>query len=200
YLGGPLVDGELHGDLILKGYGDPKITVEQWQSFIDALRGKGLTAVDGNLVLDRSLFALPPHDPAAFDREPWKPYNVGPDALLVNLKSLKLTLAPDASGSGVMVRADPPLDVVTLGAPPAASNGDCDEARVHPAIDDHGDRAAIATGGSRCSTIRITCVRCSRPTSALRAGASTARSRSGAYLPVRCRSPCSSRRRSATSS
>jgi D-alanyl-D-alanine carboxypeptidase/D-alanyl-D-alanine-endopeptidase (penicillin-binding protein 4) len=148
YLGGPLVDGELHGDLILKGYGDPKITVEQWQSFIDDLRAKGLQAVDGNLVLDRSLFALPPYDPAAFDREPSKPYNVGPDALLVNFKSLKLTLAPDASGTGVSVRADPPLDVVTLGAPPAASNGDCGEERVSPAIDDRGDRAAIAFRGT----------------------------------------------------
>ena len=29
YLGGPLVNGVLAGDLILKGYGDPKITVEQ---------------------------------------------------------------------------------------------------------------------------------------------------------------------------
>src|SRR5689334_4343913 len=148
YLGGPLVDGELHGDLILKGYGDPKITVEQWQSFIDDLRAKGLKAVDGNLVLDRSLFALPPYDPAAFDREPSKPYNVGPDALLVNFKSLKLTLAPDASGTGVSVRADPPLDVVTLGAPPAASNGDCGETRITPAIDDRGDRAAIAFRGT----------------------------------------------------
>src|SRR5690242_19754518 len=44
YLGGPLVGGELHGDLILKGHGDPKITIEQWQSFIDDLRAKGLAA------------------------------------------------------------------------------------------------------------------------------------------------------------
>jgi len=150
YLGGPLVDGELHGDLILKGYGDPKITVEQWQSFIGELRAKGLATIDGDLVLDRSLFALPPYDPAAFDREPSKPYNVGPDALLVNFKALKLTLAPDATGTGVSVRTDPPLAVVSLGAPPPVSNDDCAEARTHvtPAIDDRGDRAAIAFTGA----------------------------------------------------
>src|SRR6478672_7960198 len=70
YVGGPRIDGALHGDLLLKGYGDPKITVEQWQSFIAQLRAKGLSAVEGDLVLDRSRVALPPHDPAAFDHEP----------------------------------------------------------------------------------------------------------------------------------
>jgi serine-type D-Ala-D-Ala carboxypeptidase/endopeptidase (penicillin-binding protein 4) len=149
YLGGPLVDGELHGDLLLKGYGDPKITVEQWQSFIAQLRGNGLTAVDGDLVLDRSRFALPPHDAGAFDHEPLKPYNVGPDALLVNFKSLRLSLAPDAAGTGVSLHAEPPLDVVTLGAPPPVSNDDCTSGRSHaaPSIDDHGDRAAVVFNG-----------------------------------------------------
>ena len=150
YLGGALVDGELHGDLLLKGYGDPKITVEQWQSFIAQLRAKGLDAVDGDLVLDRSRFALPPHDPGAFDHEPLKPYNVGPDALLVNFKSLKLTLAPGASGKRAALQAEPPLDAVALGAPPALSTDDCTDwrARTAPSIEDHGDRASIVFAGS----------------------------------------------------
>ena len=150
YLGGPLVDGELRGDLVLKGYGDPKITIEQWQSFIAQLREKGLAAIDGNLALDRTHFALPPYDPAAFDHEPLKPYNVGPDALLVNFKSLKLTFAPDAAASGVSVHADPPLAAVALGTPPALGPGECSEWRLRaaPAIEDSGDRAAIRFAGS----------------------------------------------------
>jgi D-alanyl-D-alanine carboxypeptidase/D-alanyl-D-alanine-endopeptidase (penicillin-binding protein 4) len=150
YLGGPLVGGELRGDLILKGYGDPKITVEQWQSFIEALRARGLEAIGGDLALDRSYFALPPHDPAAFDGEPRKPYNVGPDALLVNFKSLKLTLAPDAAATGVEVRAEPPLDAVAIGPPPPLAAGICGDwhAQSAPSIDDRGDRATIVFAGT----------------------------------------------------
>ena len=150
YLGGPLVNGELRGDLILKGYGDPKITVEQWQSFIAELRAKGLIAVDGDLALDRSRFALPPHDPAAFDHEPLKPYNVGPDALLVNFKSLRLTFAPDPAGTGIVVHAEPPLEAVALGAAPAAAAGECNDWRLRaaPSIEDRGDRGAISFGGT----------------------------------------------------
>lgn len=150
YLGGPLVDGELHGDLILKGYGDPKITVEQWQSFIGQLRQNGLNAIDGDLALDRSRFLLPPHDRAAFDHEPLQPYNVGPDALLVNFNSLKLTLAPDAAGESVSVRAEPPLDAVALGTPPTLSADECADwrTRLAPSIEDRGDRAAIVFAGT----------------------------------------------------
>jgi D-alanyl-D-alanine carboxypeptidase/D-alanyl-D-alanine-endopeptidase (penicillin-binding protein 4) len=129
YLGGPLNNGTLEGDLILKGYGDPKITIEQWQSFMAALRAQGLATITGDLVLDRSYFRLAPYNPSAFDGEPLRPYNVGPDALLVNFKSVRFAFAPNAAGDGVDVRIEPPLPQVALGPSPRLSDGDCNDWR-----------------------------------------------------------------------
>jgi len=142
YLGGPLVDGELRGDLILKGYGDPKITIEQWQSFMAQLRSNGLAAVDGDLALDRSRFALPPHDPSAFDHEPLKPYNVGPDALLVNFKTVRFRFVPAADGASVAVIAEPPLPQLAVGAAPAPVDGPCGDWRTSVAATFIAQRAA----------------------------------------------------------
>jgi D-alanyl-D-alanine carboxypeptidase/D-alanyl-D-alanine-endopeptidase (penicillin-binding protein 4) len=125
YLGGELVDGTLHGDLVLKGHGDPKITIEQWQGFMANLRAKGIERIDGDLVLDRSHFGLTGHDPAAFDAEPLRPYNVGPDALLVNFKSVRFAFEPNAAGDAVDLRMEPPLPQVALGPSPALVDGDC---------------------------------------------------------------------------
>jgi serine-type D-Ala-D-Ala carboxypeptidase/endopeptidase (penicillin-binding protein 4) len=125
YLGGPLNEGVLHGDLILKGYGDPKITIEQWQTLMAALRSKGLDRVDGDLALDRSWFKPKPHDPSEFDKEPLKPYNVGPDALLVSFKTVRFVFAPNVAGDAVELRAEPALAEVALGTPPLLDAGDC---------------------------------------------------------------------------
>ncbi len=129
FLGGRLVNGTLHGDLVLKGYGDPKITVEQWQAFMAALRSAGLDRIDGDLALDRSYFAVPEYDPGRFDHEPLKPYNVGPDALLVNFKSVRFVFTPDPAGSAVQVVPEPPLSDVALGPAPSPSPADCGDWR-----------------------------------------------------------------------
>jgi D-alanyl-D-alanine carboxypeptidase/D-alanyl-D-alanine-endopeptidase (penicillin-binding protein 4) len=150
YLDGTLRDGTLDGNLVLKGHGDPKITVEQWQAFVAELRARGLLAIDGDLVLDRSDFALPPHDPAAFDGEPRKPYNVGADALLVNFKAVKFAFAPNAAGTGVDVTMEPAMPNVALGntltLDPAAP---CDDWRdaLGAAFIDRGATAAARFGG-----------------------------------------------------
>ena len=149
YLGGPILNRTLKGDLILKGYGDPKITVEQWQAFMAALRANGLDAIDGDLVLDRSYFLLPIHDPASFDGEPLKPYNVGPDALLVNFKSVRLLFTPDAIAGTVSVNAEPRLDDVMLGPSPALDASDCGDWRsaVGATFVTTADRASVVFAG-----------------------------------------------------
>lgn len=112
YINGELKDGVLQGDLILKGYGDPKFTIEQFWLWLSELRARGLREIHGNLVLDRSYFDLPEHNPAEFDDDPVRAYNVGPDALLVNFNTLRLRYLPD--GEGLKVISEPPLDGVTL--------------------------------------------------------------------------------------
>jgi len=129
WLDGELKDGVLYGNLVLKGYGDPKFTLEQFWLWLRELRARGLREIRGDLVLDRSFFELPPHDPAAFDNDPVRAYNVGPDALLLNFNTLRLRYLPD--GNGMKVISEPPLDGMRLDnrlAPqsaPAAAKDNC---------------------------------------------------------------------------
>ena len=125
YAEGPLIGSTLEGNLVLKGYGDPKITIEQFQVLIAALRAAGIATIRGDLVLDRGYFAPVAHDPAAFDAEPLRPYNVGPDALLVNFKSVRFIFAPNAAVDAVDVRMEPVLANVALHATPRLASGEC---------------------------------------------------------------------------
>jgi D-alanyl-D-alanine carboxypeptidase/D-alanyl-D-alanine-endopeptidase (penicillin-binding protein 4) len=112
WVDGELKDGVLNGNLILKGYGDPKFTIEQFWLWLSELRARGLREIRGDLILDRSYYDLPPHDPGEFDDDPVRAYNVGPDALLINFNTLHLRYMPD--GFGLKVVSEPPLDGVTL--------------------------------------------------------------------------------------
>ena len=102
--------GQLNGNLYLRGSGDPRLALEQFWLLLRQLRTHGVTDIAGDLILDRSAFALPPHDPAEFDNEPLRPYNAGPDALLVNLKSVRLSLHPEPGQKTVEVIPETPSE------------------------------------------------------------------------------------------
>ncbi len=108
WLDGELKEGVLKGNLILKGYGDPKFTIEQFWLWLSELRARGLHDIQGDLILDRSFYDLPAHDPSEFDNDPVRAYNVGPDALLINFNTLRLRYLPN--GNGLTVVTEPPLD------------------------------------------------------------------------------------------
>jgi serine-type D-Ala-D-Ala carboxypeptidase/endopeptidase (penicillin-binding protein 4) len=124
YLDGKLEHGVLDGNLVLKGSGDPDMTLEQFWLWLRDLRSRGLKEIRGNLVLDRSAFQLPPYDPAQFDNDPIRAYNVGPDALLINFNALRLRYTPD--GSKVDVTTEPKLaDTVLDNHVVADDSGNC---------------------------------------------------------------------------
>jgi len=111
---GVLKNDVLTGDLVIKGGGDPKFTLENFWLLLRALRARGVREIRGDLVLDRSFFSIDASDPGRFDGDPTQPYNTPPDALLVNFKSFALTFTPDAETRSVRISVDPPLPQVQI--------------------------------------------------------------------------------------
>lgn len=109
YFTGPLKDGVLDGSVAIKGSGDPKLVLERVWLMLRRLQQIGVREIRGDFVLDRSAFVLPETSPADFDGEAHRPYNVRPDALLLNYKSYTLTLLPDLARQVATVAVEPPL-------------------------------------------------------------------------------------------
>ena len=107
FLGGPLRDGRLDGDLYIKGFGDPYLVIERYWLFLSQLRQRGLRQIDGDIVVDASWFDVPPGDRGAFDGQPWRSYNVEPAALLVNLQVISFLFNPNPLANRVDVIAEP---------------------------------------------------------------------------------------------
>ena len=108
-LDGNVSNGLLDGNLVVQGGGDPKLVVERLQALLSEVQASGARAIRGDIVLDRSAFAVPATDPGEFDGEPLRPYNARPDALLINFKSLVMTFTPDFPNARALVRYEPPL-------------------------------------------------------------------------------------------
>ncbi|WP_237763308.1 D-alanyl-D-alanine carboxypeptidase/D-alanyl-D-alanine-endopeptidase [Thiobacillus denitrificans] len=109
---GTVEDGVLHGDLVIKGHGDPTLTLERMWLLQRELRARGVRHIRGNLVLDLSHFELLAIDPGAFDGEPFALYNAAPGALVANFSAMTLRLKPD--GEQVLIVPDIALPGLTL--------------------------------------------------------------------------------------
>ena len=143
--------GVLRGPLFIKGSGDPKFTSESLQSVIAALRGRGIREISGDIVLDRSRFARIVHDPAAFDGLPRRPYNVGPDALLFNYKSVGFRLNPLPDGTVRVVPDGLSPDGLTIVNNLRTTTGACPNdwrSRAQADFDDRGNSATATFNGT----------------------------------------------------
>ncbi len=147
YLDGPVRDGVLTGNLHIQGQGDPTLVAERLWLLMRRIRALGIERIAGDIVLDRSAFALAPTDPGGFDGEPLRPYNVAPDALLLNYKSLVMTFVVDRPNNLARVHVNPPLAGVSIPASVPLSGGVCGDYRGSLRAD-FSDAARVRFAGS----------------------------------------------------
>ncbi len=129
FVEGAIRDGTLYGNLYIQGQGDPRLVLERVWLLLRRVQGLGIKTIAGDIVIDQSAFRLPEHNPASFDGDPLRPYNAAPDALLINFKSVVMTLVPEASSLLARVQYDPPLDGVQMQATVPLVGGDCGDYR-----------------------------------------------------------------------
>jgi D-alanyl-D-alanine carboxypeptidase/D-alanyl-D-alanine-endopeptidase (penicillin-binding protein 4) len=145
YLDGPVRDGVLQGNLVIKGQGDPTLVIERLWLLLRRVRALGIQTISGDIVLDRSAFETVPQDPGDFDGERLRPYNAAPDALLLNFKSVVMTFTPGAASTSVSY--DPPLAGVQMQASVPQLAGECGDYRARLRAD-FADPARIRFSGS----------------------------------------------------
>jgi len=113
WLAGELdAQGRLAGPLVLKGQGSPKFTDLDLLKLVRALRDRGLTEIQGGLLLDNSYFLPASADPDAFDGQGHRVYNTPPDALLYNQRATRFSFRPDRARGRVEVQLDPPSEAL----------------------------------------------------------------------------------------
>ena len=149
YADGTISNEVLTGNLVIKGGGDPKFTIENLRTLARSLRAKGVREIRGDLLLDRTLFTTNHPEPGAFDNEPLQPYNVTPDPLLTNFKSLAFTFMPDAETRTVRIGIEPPLPQVQIVNNITFAEGACGiwHNRIKTQAQDTGESARITLAG-----------------------------------------------------
>ena len=129
FVTGPIRNGVLNGSVVIVGTGDPSLVMERVWLLLRQLRDLGVREIRGDIVLDHSGFAPGTRTAADFDNAPSEPYNVLPDALLMNFRSVTLSFQPDPRARVARVSAEPPLAGLAIDASVPLAKGGCDDWR-----------------------------------------------------------------------
>ncbi|MGI4716885.1 MAG: D-alanyl-D-alanine carboxypeptidase/D-alanyl-D-alanine endopeptidase [Janthinobacterium lividum] len=122
---GSIDQGVLRGNLVLKGGADADLSGADLENMLRALHYQGIRRIEGDLVLDRSVWqparldvGVPP-----FDEAPEAYYNVIPDALLVNKNMLQIDMR--STNRRLKLAMQPELDRVGIGSDMTLVDADC---------------------------------------------------------------------------
>ncbi len=107
YVTGPVRNGVVQGDLVIRGHGDPFLVPEFLWRLVRGLREKGLRRIRGDVVIDNGYFRPEPELNRPLDAKVYRAYNASADALLVNFQSVRFRFVPDEAGGRVRIATFP---------------------------------------------------------------------------------------------
>lgn len=111
----PDPEGVLHGSIYLQGGGDPSLRPEDLWSLVAALAETGLRRVEGDIVLDDSLFSEPGRPPSWPEALLFPaPYDSPHGALALAYNSLEIVVSPGTEPGGTQARTGPLEGLVEL--------------------------------------------------------------------------------------
>ncbi len=129
YRDGPVVNGVLQGNLIIKGYGDPSFKSQDFWQLLMRLRQSGIHTIEGNLIIDKTYFDASVDNGKPFDDEQWRAYNTQPTAFLVNGRHTSFRF--EVVNGKVKIDQEFPLPQVTIMNNLRVKKGGCGSWRNH---------------------------------------------------------------------
>ena len=104
YLNGTLSDGTLNGDLLIVGGGDPMLRSDKLQAWFAQMQKRGLKAINGNILMDRSRFSFGDKDHVNTPKPDWRnPHHAHPDALVIDEGMLQVSISGGPQGKLIQV-------------------------------------------------------------------------------------------------
>ena len=114
YALGPIENGVLRGDLLVKGGGDPFLVEDQLRGMLKSLQRAGVERIQGNLVLDGSYFDPSVTGDELIDNQAGRAYNTRPSAVIANFQAMTFYFYPHPNGQDVIIHSDPRLPNVKI--------------------------------------------------------------------------------------
>jgi D-alanyl-D-alanine carboxypeptidase/D-alanyl-D-alanine-endopeptidase (penicillin-binding protein 4) len=156
---GPVSDGTLQGDLLIRGGADPFLVEEHVRSMLKILQRRGIQRITGDLILDNSLFHASVNADSLVDNQSGRAYNVSPEALLFNFQVVNFFFYPHANGRDVIVRSDPALPNLTIDNRLRQRDGACTGFQRGISFSENTDNNSVTFSGehpTRCGEYSLT--------------------------------------------
>ena len=102
YYMGKIRNGVLRGDLYIKASGDSTLSTEDLDDIVLQVRANGIRKIQGNIIIDRTLFKVTSRNNSGFDKNIYSPYNAMPDALMFNKRKSTFCITPHSKRAKIV--------------------------------------------------------------------------------------------------